>query len=44
MEEKELYEVPTVDVVEVKVEGVVCGSPWGDNPTEDYDFGGLDEP
>ena len=40
---KGFYEAPAVMVVEVKVEGVVCLSSWGDNPTEDFGFGDLDE-
>lgn len=36
---KELYEAPSVTVVEVKGEGVVCGSP----STKDYNYGNLDE-
>ena len=37
---KEPYEAPSVSVVEVKVEGIVCGSP----STEDYHYGNLNEP
>ena len=42
MEEKRkvLYEAPSTTVVEVKTEGIVCGSPYG---TQDYNYGGLDE-
>ena len=34
---KETYESPTMLIVEVKTEGIVCAS------REDYLFGGLDE-
>ena len=37
---KELYETPSTTEVEVKMEGIVCGSPYG---TQDYNFGSLDE-
>ena len=37
---KVLYEAPSITVVEVKTEGIVCASPYG---TEDYNYGGLDE-
>ena len=34
---KELYEAPSMTVVEVKTEGIVCAS------QQDYRYGGLDE-
>lgn len=34
------YEVPSTTVLVVKIEGVVCDSPYG---TQDYNYGGLDE-
>lgn len=34
---KETYETPTMLVVEVKTEGIVCAS------QQDYHYGGLDE-
>ena len=37
---KELYEAPSILVMEVKVEGVVCASPYG---TQDYNPYSLDE-
>lgn len=37
---KETYQTPVALVVEVKTEGIVCGSPYG---TQNYNFGGLDE-
>lgn len=37
---KELYEAPSILVMEVKVEGVVCASPYG---TQDYNTYSLDE-
>lgn len=39
LEDKELYEAPTIDVVEVKSEGVICTS----NPEgEGHGYGGWD--
>jgi hypothetical protein len=35
---KEIYEAPTVEVVELQAEGVVCGS----TTTTDYDYYNLD--
>ncbi len=35
--EKESYEAPALQVVEVKTEGIVCAS------QKDYQYGGLDE-
>ena len=37
---KELYETPSTTVVVMKIEGIVCGSPYG---TQDYNYGSLDE-
>jgi len=37
---KEHYEAPSTMVLEVKTEGIVCGSPYG---TQDYNYGSLDE-
>ena len=34
---KELYQAPSITVVEVKTEGIVCAS------LQDYWYGGLDE-
>ena len=36
-EAKEIYQAPTLLVVEVKTEGIVCAS------QKDYQYGGLDE-
>ena len=40
--EKELYEAPSVSVIGLGQEGVICSSPPG-NSLDDYDFGDLDE-
>jgi hypothetical protein len=37
--EKEMYETPAVQVVEVKVEGVICGSPVPNSETEGHGNG-----
>lgn len=37
---KELYETPSTTVVVMKIEGIVCGSPYG---TQNYNYGSLDE-
>ena len=40
METKQLYEAPVVEVVELRPEGIVCGSPYD---MQDYNYGSLDE-
>ena len=40
METKQLYEAPEVEVVELRPEGIVCGSPYN---TQDYNYGSLDK-
>ena len=37
---KELYETPTVQALDVKLEGVICQSGGGLNPPGDYGNGG----
>ena len=37
---KELYETPTVQALDVKLEGVICQSGSGLNPPGDYGNGG----
>jgi hypothetical protein len=40
METKLVYEAPVVEVVELNMEGIVCGSPYD---MQDYNYGSLDE-
>lgn len=40
METKLVYEAPEVEVVELRPEGIVCGSPYD---MQDYNYGSLDE-
>ncbi len=37
---KEHYETPSTTVLVLKIEGIVCGSPYG---TQDYNYHSLDE-
>lgn len=37
--EKEMYEAPAIQVMEVKVEGVICGSPSPNSETEGHGNG-----
>lgn len=37
---KTYYEAPSTSVMEVKTEGMLCGSPYG---TQDYYYGSMDE-
>lgn len=41
METKQLYEAPKVEVVELRPEGIICGSPY--DTQQDYIYGSLDE-
>lgn len=36
MKEKELYEAPRTDVLEVKSEGIICASGGGTNPNNPF--------
>ena len=38
--QKEFYETPTVQALDVKLEGVICQSGGGLNPPGDYGNGG----
>ncbi len=41
--QKELYEAPTISIVEMKQEGVICGSESGNGSLQNYNWNNYEE-